>query len=187
MNTQGMNTHVTNSVTLASWRVKGFGILRIVFGFFWAVDAWFKWQPGFVNKFVDYLSSALEGQPIVVQTWINFWINIIKVDPRFFAYLVAIGETAVAIGLIFGLFTNLTYIVGTLLSVAVWTTAEGFGGPYIAGTVDIGAALIYVPVFAGLFLANAGLYYGVDCYLTPFLRRLGFLAAGPTRMGASKV
>ena len=34
-----MNTQVTNSATLASWRVKGLGILRIVFGLVWAIDA----------------------------------------------------------------------------------------------------------------------------------------------------
>jgi uncharacterized membrane protein YphA (DoxX/SURF4 family) len=182
-----MNTQGTNSTTLAPWRVKGFGILRIAFGLIWAVDAWFKWQPDFVHKFTDYLSGALDGQPAAVQAWINFWINIIKVNPHVFAYLVAIGETAVAIGLIFGLFSNLTYIVGMLVSVVIWTTAEGFGGPYVPGTVDIGAAIIYVLVFAGLFLASAGLYYGVDRYLTPSLGRLGFLASGSSRSGASRV
>jgi nitrite reductase (NO-forming) len=178
-----MNTQGTNSATLASWRVKGLGILRIVFGLVWAVDAGFKWQPDFVHTFVNYLSGALEGQPAAVQAWIHFWIDIVKVNPHFFAYLVAIGETAVAIGLIFGLLSNLTCIVGMLLEAVVWTTAEGFGGPYVAGSVDIGAAIIYVLVFASLFLTNAGLYYGVDRYLTPFLGRLGFLAAGSFRAG----
>jgi thiosulfate dehydrogenase (quinone) large subunit len=178
------NTQVTNSATLASWRVKGLGILRIVFGLVWAVDAWFKWQPDFIHNFTSYLTGSLDGQPAAVQAWINFWINIVKVDPHFFAYLVAIGETAVAIGLIFGLLSNLTNIVGILLSVVIWATAEGFGGPYVAGSTDIGAAIIYVLVFAGLFLANAGLYYGVDRYLTPLLGRLGFLASGSSKAEA---
>ena len=89
-----------------------------------------------------------------------------------------------AIGLIFGLLSNLTNIVGILLSVVIWSTAEGFGGPYVAGSTDIGAAIIYVLVFAGLFLANAGLYYVVDRYLTPVLGRLGFLASGSSQAGA---
>ena len=179
-----MNIQGTNPATLASWRFKGFGILRIVFGLVWAIDAWFKWQPDFINNFSSYLQGTLDGQPGWVQTWINFWINIVGVDPHVFAHLVAIGETAIAIALIVGAFSNLTYIVGVLLSIVIWTSAEGFGGPYVAGSTDIGAAIIYVLVFAGLFLANAGLYYGVDRYVTPWLRRLGFLASGSSKAEA---
>jgi nitrite reductase (NO-forming) len=47
----------------------------------------------------------------------------------------------------------------------VWTTAEGFGGPYKAGSTDIGTAIIYVLVFAGLYLAGAGRTLSVDAYL----------------------
>ncbi len=179
-----MNIQGTNPATLASWRFKGFGILRIVFGLVWAIDAWFKWQPDFINNFSSYLNGTLDGQPGWVQAWINFWINIVGVDPHVFAHLVAIGETAIAIALIVGAFSNLTYIVGVLLSIVIWTSAEGFGGPYVAGSTDIGAAIIYVLVFAGLFLANAGLYYGVDRYVTPLLGRLGFLASGSSKTGA---
>ena len=175
------NTIDSTATTLASWRLKGMGILRIVFGLIWAVDAWFKWQPDFIHNFTDYLTGTLEGQPPLVQGWINFWIDVIKINPHFFAYSVAIGETAVAIGLILGLLSNLTDIVGILLSMVIWSTAEGFGGPYVAGSVDIGSAIIYVLVFVGLFLASAGLYYGVDRRVTSLLGRWGFLASGPLR------
>jgi thiosulfate dehydrogenase [quinone] large subunit len=170
-----MNTQTT---TLAPWRAKGIGILRIVFGIAWAIDAWFKWQPDFINNFASYLTGSLDGQPIWIRSWINFWINIVKVDPHIFAHLVAIGEAAVAIGLLFGLLSNLTNIVGILLSVVIWTTAEGFGGPYTAGSTDIGAAIIYILVFAGLFLAMAGLSYGVDRYLDPIVGRWSVLFSG---------
>jgi nitrite reductase (NO-forming) len=162
--------------TLASWRLTGIGVLRIVFGLVWAIDAWFKWQPDFINNFTSYMHG--DGQPGWVQGWINFWINIVKVDPHVFAHAVAIGETAIALALILGAFSNVTYIGGILLSIVIWTTAEGFGGPYVAGATDIGAAIIYVLVFAGLFLSNAGLYLGLDQRLTPILGRLGFLASG---------
>ena len=175
-----------DAVALSSWRMKSMGILRITFGLVWAVDAWFKWQPGFINNFSSYLTGSLDGQPGWVQGWITFWINIVKVDPHVFAHLVAIGETAVAIGLIFGLFSNLSYIVGILISVVIWTTAEGFGGPYTAGSTDIGAAIIYVLVFAGLFLASAGLYWGVDRSLTPLLGRFKFLASGSSNLPVSR-
>lgn len=163
---------------LAAWRLRGLGLLRIVFGLVWAVDAWFKWQPEFINGLHAYLTEPLEGQPPAVQNWINFWMTTVHIDPTAFAYFIAIAETAVALGLIFGVFSNLTNIGGILLSLAIWSTAEGFGGPYTAGSTDIGAAIIYVLVFAGLFLANAGLYLGLDRYLALRLGRWSFLASG---------
>ena len=165
---------------IAKWRLNGIGVLRIVFGFVWLIDAWFKWQPDFIHNFTGYLTdaSAQAGQPSWVQAWINFWINIVKVDPHVFGYLVAAGETAIALALIFGLFSNLTYVIGTLLSVVIWTTAESFGGPYTAGSTDVGAAIIYVLVFAGLFLSSAGLYLGLDRWLGKLFGRFSWLASG---------
>lgn len=171
-------TNFTNTTSLNSWRMKGIGILRIVFGLIWAVDAWFKWQPDFINKFADYLSGALDGQPAAVQAWINFWIRIINVDPHVFAHIVAFAETLVALGLIFGIFSNLTNVGGALLTLVIWSTAEGFGGPYVPGSADIGSAIIYTLVFTGLFLANAGSVIGLDPLLTPFMGRFRFLMSG---------
>ena len=173
-----MNIPSTNSIALSSRRLKGIGILRIVFGLVVAIDAWFKWQPNFVNNFTSYLTGSLDGQPAAVQAWIHFWIRVVQVNPHLFAYLVAAGETAVAIGLIFGLLSNLTDLVGILLTVLIWTTAEGFGGPYQAGSTDIGAAIIYTLVIVGLFLARAGWYYGVDRRLGSLLGHFSFLASG---------
>ena len=183
-----MATHVTQRgelSPLASWRLNGIGTLRIVFGVVWGVDAWFKWQPGFINGFSDYLSGAQQDQPLLVHHWIDFWINLVGVDPTVFAYLVAIGETAIALTLILGILTNLTTVAGSALALIIWSTAEGFGGPYTSNTVDIGAAVIYVLVFAGLFLSSAGLYVGYDRKLSAALGRFGFLASGPIRRTGS--
>ncbi len=163
----------------APWRLTGIGILRIVFGLVWAVDAWFKWQPDFISGITDYLTGAVKDQPAAVQAWINLWINVVNVDPHVFAHAVAVGETLVALGLIFGVLSNLTNLGGVLLSVVIWSTAEGFGGPYTAGSTDIGAAIIYALVFVGLFLSSAGLYLGFDRRVTLALGRWGFLASGP--------
>lgn len=159
------------------WRSVGFGLLRILFGLIWAVDAYFKWLPDFHNNFDDYLNKAAQGQPEAVSAWITFWVQTIGVNPHLFGYFVAAAETAVAIGLIFGVLSNLTYVGGLLLSVVIWSTAEGFGGPYQAGSTDIGAAIIYALVFIALFLASAGLFIGLDGRLTPVLGRWGFLAS----------
>jgi thiosulfate dehydrogenase [quinone] large subunit len=163
---------------LATWRLKGIGFLRIVFGVVWGIDAWFKWQPDFITNFTSYVSGAQAGQPGVIHGWINFWVNVVNVNPQAFAHAVAVGETLVALALLFGVFSNLTNVAGILLSVVIWTTAEGLGGPYHAGSTDVGPAIIYALVFVALFLTSAGLHLGLDGRLTPRLRRLGFLASG---------
>jgi nitrite reductase (NO-forming) len=45
-------------------------------------------------------------------------------------------------------------IVGLVFSLLIWSTAEGFGGPYTAGSTDLGTAIIYAVVFALLFLVD---------------------------------
>ena len=104
-------------------------------------------------------------------------MNTIHVNPQPFAYLVAIGETPLAIGLIFSVPSNLTNIVGIVLASVIWPTAKGFGGPCEAGSADIGSAIIYVLVFVGLFLSSVGLYLGFDKY-PPSVGALGISGIG---------
>ena len=170
----------TNSLpTLTNWRQKGIGLLRIAFGLVWLVAAWLKWQPAFQNSFVAQVSGARDGQPALIQAWISFWTSLISANPLLFARFEAATETAIAIFLLFGLFSNLTSIMGLLLSLGIWSTAEGFGGPYMPGqSTDVGTALPYAILFAVLFSISAGRYYGMDQWLTPRLGRWSFLASG---------
>jgi nitrite reductase (NO-forming) len=162
-----------------NWRQKGIGVLRIIFGFVYVVAAVLKWQPQFQHTFVEQVSAAKDGQPGPIQAWISFWTNLVSINPLLFARIEATTETAIAIFLVFGIFSNLTYIVGLLLSLVIWSTAEGFGGPYMPGqSTDIGTALPYAVLFAVLLCISGGRYYGVDQWLTPRLGSLGFLASG---------
>lgn len=45
-----------------------------------------------------------------------------------------------------------TYLVGAIFSLLIWSTAEGFGGPYTAGATNLGPALVYALVFVALIL-----------------------------------
>jgi len=167
-----------------NWRERGVGLARIIFGLVYAIAATLKWQPQFQNTFVAQISAARDGQPALIQAWISFWANLVSFNPLLFARIEATAETAIAVFLIFGLFSNLTSIVGILLSLGIWSTAEGFGGPFIPGhSTDIGTAFPYAILFAVLFFLSAGRYYGVDQWLTAKLGRLGFLASGSFRRG----
>ena len=165
-----------------NWRERGVGIARIIFGLVYVVAATLKWQPQFQNTFVQQISAVSDGQPAPIQAWISFWTHLISINPLLFARIEATTETAIAVFLIFGIFSNLTSIVGIFLSLGIWSTAEGFGGPYIPGhSTDIGTAFPYAILFAVLLFLSAGRYYGVDQWLTSKLGRLGFLASGSFR------
>ena len=78
------------------------------------------------------------------------------------------AETLIAVALITGFARKVTYIAAIVFSVLIWSTAEGFGGPYTSGASDIGTAVIYAVVFAGLLALSyyAGpARYSADYYL----------------------
>jgi uncharacterized membrane protein YphA (DoxX/SURF4 family) len=174
-----MTTNLKIMKKSAKWRSQGIAFTRIAFGLVWAIDAYFKWQPAFANNFVSYLQETFSGQPALIQSWLNLWIKLVSISPHLFARIVALGETGIAIGLIFGLFSNLAYAAGTLLSLVIWSVPEGFGGPYTPGATDIGTGIIYVFGFLGLFLLSAGWHYGLDRILRPKLGHWKFFSSGP--------
>lgn len=181
--------HASDSAAPKHWRSKAIGALRVAFGLVWAVAAWLKWQSDFQNHFLDQVSAAKDGQPSLVQGWIAFWMHLISTNPLLFARVEASLETALAVCLVLGIFSNLTFVVGFFLSLGIWSTAEGFGGPYKLGqSTDIGTALPYAILFAIFFCISAGYSYGLDRWLAPRLGRLSFLATrtfkeGEMRMG----
>jgi uncharacterized membrane protein YphA (DoxX/SURF4 family) len=177
---------LSRQLVTSSWRYKGIALLRIAFGMIWGIDAWLKGQPGFTENFVRDISAAMQGQPLAIHAWISFWLHIVQINPSLFAHLIVLGEAMIALLLVTGSFSNLTTICGIMLSLMVWTTAEGFGGPYSPVSTDIGAAIIYVPVFISLFLVSSGLAFGLDRRLTPLLGKWGFLASGSFQRGRKR-
>ena len=124
--------------------------LRITFGVIWLIDATLKWLPGFRAGYMSTIMGEAQSQPGWLQPWFHFWIRFQHPDAMFLAYLVAVVETLIALALIAGFARKLTYISAIVFSLLIWATAEGFGGPYTAGAADIGTAVIYAVVFAGL-------------------------------------
>jgi|SRR5882724_4173535 len=79
------------------------------------------------------IMGEADGQPGWLKPWFNFWINWQHPRAMFFAYLVAIVETLIAVALIAGFARKITYIAAATFSVMIWAIAEGFGGPYTSG------------------------------------------------------
>jgi len=164
---------MSNSVTgleqrgagLRSWPQDAF---RVAFGAIWLIDAILKWLPGFRSTYVSAITGVTKGQPGWLRWWFDFWVKLQTPRPTFFAYLVAVLETLVALAIIFGFARKLTYISSAVFGVVIWAVAEGFGGPYMSGSSDIGTAIIYAVVSMGLLTLCyyvGSSRYSVDYYL----------------------
>lgn len=107
---------------------------RWIFGLLWAFEAYWKWQPNFLFHFLDQLTPALQGQPAWIAAYIGLVIAGIKlIGPAIIGWLTAIVETLIAASLLTGKYMRYGLALGAFWSMGIWTTAEGWGGPYSHG------------------------------------------------------
>jgi len=147
----------SGNLVINSRRVMGLAMLRMAFGVIWAVDASLKWQPAFQANFQQILSGVAKGQPGFLNWWFGLWQFVVSGRAPLFGIMTASTETYLALALLTGFARKLTYTVGILYGLFVWSVAEGFGGPYMPGTTtDVGAAIIYSLLFGALLIVDAG-------------------------------
>lgn len=128
--------------------------LRVAFGLIWLVDAVLKWLPGFRDSYMDAVMGQSEGQPDWLRPWFEFWTGLEHPYSDILLVIVALAETVIAVSLILGLARKVVYVAAILFSLLIWSTAEGFGGPYTDGSEDVGTAIVYALVFAFLLALN---------------------------------
>ncbi len=128
--------------------------VRVLFGFIWLIDAFFKWQPAFQKGYLDILINAAKNQPAVLKPWFDFWIVLVSSQRQLFIYSTAIVETYIALAILFGFSKRFTYLLAIVFSLLIWSTAEGFGGPYTAGSTDVGTAIIYALIALLLLITD---------------------------------
>ncbi|HET8764905.1 MAG TPA: multicopper oxidase domain-containing protein [Rhodanobacter sp.] len=129
--------------------------LRVAFGLIWVVNAALTWTNEFAVHYVGYLHNAAQGQSAWSGWWFSLWIAVVTPHAMLFVWATRIIETALALALVFGFARKTTYIAGALFSLLVWSTAEGFGGPYAVGATNMGAGIVYVLVFIALLVINS--------------------------------
>jgi uncharacterized membrane protein YphA (DoxX/SURF4 family) len=132
-------------VGLDDWFVRNVNkfkvVLRVLFGTFWLIDGALKFQPGFIDAFSGTVTTS--GQPAWLAGWFSFWASAISSNTAFFVYSTGVLEVAIGACLILGLMRKLAYTASFLVGLLVWSVPEGFGGPYAAGTTDIGTGIVY--------------------------------------------
>ncbi|WHZ20789.1 MAG: Multicopper oxidase [Rhodanobacteraceae bacterium] len=124
--------------------------LRVAFGVIWALGAALTWSPDFAAHYVGYLHNAAHGQPGWSAWWFSLWIAVVTPHATLFVWLTRIIESLIALALLLGIGRKTLYVLGALFSLLVWSTAEGFGGPYTVGATNMGTAISYVLIFIAL-------------------------------------
>ncbi|QMU74718.1 hypothetical protein GXW83_01905 [Streptacidiphilus sp. PB12-B1b] len=177
--TRARGTVLSGGVT---GRLHRAAVVRIGFGLVWAIDASFKWLPGFLRgqTISDELGQGSAVHTPVIHQWIQMWHGIATTSPGTFAVGTAVIETLIALGLVFGAFSNLVFIGSAVYSLGIWSSAEAFGLPWnTPGITDVGPSVAYIFASLALMHAYAGSTWSLDTRLRPRLGRLAWLA-GPT-------
>ena len=123
---------------------------RVWFGLLWLFDAALKWLPAFLLHFRSQITSVIPGQPHWIAVWLGFVAQlVVAVGPVLVAVLVGLSETVIAVGLLARRWLHLILPFAFLYCLAVWATAEAFGGPYTAAGTGVrgnvlGNVLIYL-------------------------------------------
>lgn len=134
-------------------------VVRILFGLLWLFDAFWKWHPGFFEHSLSYLRSSEVGQPTWIVVYIGFFVQVLSaIGGVIFGIFAAIIETVLGLSLLIKRGFDWFLPIGLLYSFGVWTTAEGWGGPYVLGSTGnrgdvLGTANIYMVVYLYLIVA----------------------------------
>jgi uncharacterized membrane protein YphA (DoxX/SURF4 family) len=143
----------------------------MLFGVLWAFDAGLGLVPNTAYWFQEQMIAAGTGQPPWLSGWFAFWLAQAKANGTAWVTTVAGLELLVAIALIFGFLRKIAYLGGLALSLLIWATAEGFGGPYGPGTLDVGAGVVYAVAFMFLLLLDGALPFDPHTLDAPIERR----------------
>ena len=89
-------------------------------------------------------------------------------------------ETAIALCLLLGAFSNAVFLGSAVFSFGIWSAAEGFHLPWDKpGMTDLGPSIGYIAASLALYFAAAGATWSVDGWLRPRLGRLAWLSSRP--------
>lgn len=136
---------------------RAIAVIRICIGawFLYAVAG--KLDPGWVAKFPKVIANFASTTPLAF--YAEFLNSVVAPSAQAFAALVIIGEIAVGLGLVLGLFTAPLALVGAFMNVNFLLAGAGLG------TAVIGLNLTFIAIQIALAFAYAGTTWGLDSRL----------------------
>ncbi|MCU1413334.1 MAG: hypothetical protein JWN80_674 [Microbacteriaceae bacterium] len=124
----------------------------------------------------DELGGASGVSTPIVHQWLQFWNTVGLTNPSLFAHVIAVIETLVAIALILGVLSNVAFVGSALLSIGIWTGAEGLHLPWFRpGQTDLGPSVGYIFASLALLFAAAGATWSIDALLARRITRARWL------------
>ena len=172
-----MNSESIEDRRTLAWLIVAAAGVRAAFGIIMAIDAYLKWQPAFAAHYVGYLQNAMKGQPLWLAPWFNFWLRIVIQHTGFFVLATRLVETVIAMDCYLAWRAVLPTSAARCLAL-IWSTAEGFGGPYTSGATNLGPALNICAHFCDLSVFERILGstpYSLDYYIGRRFPRWGSL------------
>jgi uncharacterized membrane protein YphA (DoxX/SURF4 family) len=122
-------------------------ITRLSLGIIFIADSLLKLIPDSAYLIKENVLTGAYGAGSFVYPWVAFWANFTANNINFFVVFAIIIEFLIGLFLILGFLRKFLYIIGAIYSIVIWLTISQFGGPYIAGTLDIGATPVYFLLF----------------------------------------
>nr|WP_239534572.1 DoxX family protein [Priestia taiwanensis] len=140
--------------------------IRVYVGYLWLTAGWKKVTGGFdASGFIKGTIAKSTGEnPSVAGWWGSFLENVALPGADVFNILVAYGELFVGLGLILGCLTKTAVFFGMVMNFSF----------LFSGTVSSNALMVLLSIFIIVAGTNAG-KFGVDGFLTPFLRKKGIV------------
>ncbi|QHE51551.1 DoxX family protein [Pontibacillus sp. HMF3514] len=139
-------------------------LLRLFVGWKFLSAGWGKMfgpEPFNATGFIKGAISKSSGEHPSVQQWYaSFLENFVLPNVELFNFLVPLGEVLVGTGLILGVFTRFSSLMGAFLNFSF----------LFAGTISVNPNLIIMEFIIIASGTNAG-RYGIDYYLSPLLGR----------------
>lgn len=154
------------------WMIPFWTIVRVWLGVQWLEAGWHKAMDGFdAAGFINGAIGKATGDHPVVQGWYaTFLENFALPNVEVINFLVAWGEVAVGLGLIFGTFTTIALYAGAFMNLNF----------LLAGTVSTNPILFTVAIIL-LAMGTATFTWGIDRYLLPWIRN--FKKEGTNKKG----
>lgn len=161
-------------------------LARISFGLLWAYDALLKFQPYFIENYLSYLADAGKDMPGWIATYDAAWVALSQaLGPSVVAWLVALVEAVLAVGLLLGRGLRILGPIGLGLSFVIWSVPERWGGPYSFGVTSMPMSLVGIAVIYMVALGYVWVLYNpLDLFKAKPAAKVGAVAAVATTSGA---
>jgi nitrite reductase (NO-forming) len=151
-----------------AWLIVAAAGVRAALGIIVTIDAYLKWQPRLCCPLRRIFAERGQQPAWLARAVVSIVAAPCHAGRRVLHHCHPADRNCTAVGLLLGVTRRLTDIGGALFSLLIWSTAEGFGGPYTSAATNLGPAFVHVLMFIAVALFERLLRtspYSLDYYI----------------------